>query len=115
MAYDLTPIEAQVASDLSIDQADAVAPVEAAAQYVEHDTGTQRDGVDPLIPWSATDELLTRGLVLLAERIFQDKSVPTGSINSFDDAAFGQSVIPRRLYSHLDEYTRHLAVQFGLA
>ena len=110
MALDLLAIETQVASDLGLaDPSDAAAAVSASTQYIENDTGSDPDG------WEDSDALLVKGVTLLAERIYQDSPTPSGDISSFSDTAFGTSFTPKKLYSHLDEYWRHLAEQWGFA
>jgi hypothetical protein len=103
MGLDTAAIETQVATDLRLDApADATDAVNSAIEYITADTGTDNT------TWQDTDTLLVKGVTLLAERIYQDTPTPSGSVSQFDDGAFGQSFTPKLLYSHLQEYWRHM-------
>ena len=80
----------------------------AALDYISHDTGVAT------VDFPTADELLNTGVVLLAMRIYQDVPNLGGETNNID-ATFTGIYTPSRLYSHLDEYWRHLATQWGVA
>ena len=108
MALDVAALAADVADRLGIDPAKATAAVEAAELYVANDTGV------PSADLPADDPLLNPGVVLLAGRIAQDISTPGGNLGQFDPT-FDGTIIPKHLYAHLDEYWRHLRVNWGVA
>ena len=108
MALDVQALAAAVAARLGITAAAAEPAVEAAIQYVALDTGV------PAEDFEDTDRLLNQGLTLMSMRIYQDTPNLGGETNQLDPT-FGGVYTPARLYSHLDEYYRHLAVNFGVA
>ena len=108
MALDVAALSAEVAARMGRDIADATGYVDAAALYVSNDTGVAVDALP------ANDALLNPGIVLLAMRIGQDTPIPGRATEQFDPV-ITDSVVAKRLYAHLDEYWRHLTVNFGIA
>ena len=108
MSLDVAALAAEVAERMGRDITDATAYVETAAAYIANDTGV----TVPDLP--DDDKLLNPGVVLLAMRIGQDTPIPGGLTEQFDPV-FTDTVVPKHLYRHLDEYWRHLAVNFGIA
>ena len=108
-AIDLPTIIADVAARLGITVEQATPYVYMAADYIADDTGVAV--VD--FP-TGDDRLNTSGIPLLAMRMYQDQANPSGAINDFDPTFTG-TFTPTRLYSHLDEYWRHLTKQHGFA
>ena len=109
MAIDVQALAAAVAARLGITAAAAEPAVDAAIQYVSLDTGV------PAEDFEDTDRLLNQGLTLLSMRIYQDTPNLGGETNNLGDPTFAGIYTPARLYSHLDEYWRHLAVNWGVA
>ena len=108
MAVDVQALAAAVAARLGITAAAAEPAVDAAIQYVALDTGVPAEDLED------TDRLLNQGLTLLSMRIYQDTPNLGGETNQLDPT-FAGIYTPARLYSHLDEYWRHLAVNWGVA
>ena len=108
MALDVTALTDEVATLLGVSTSTAGRSVEAAIQYVTLDTGVPADTLED------TDALLRYGLILLAQRIYQDTPNLGGETNQLAPT-FAGIYTPARLYSHLDEYWRHLNVNFGIA
>ena len=107
-AVDIAALTAQVAGRLGITNEQAEPAVFAALDYIALDTGVA------VLELPANDALLNQGTVLLAMRIYQDVPNLGGESNQIDPT-FQGVYTPARLYSHLDEYWRHLAVNFGFA
>ncbi len=108
-SIDVAAIAADVAGRLGITVEQATPAVEAAIDYICDDTGlgsTELPGND--------NRLVGFGIPLLAMRMYQDTPNLGGDTNQLDPT-FAGIYTPARLYSHLDEYWRHLAVQWGLA
>ena len=108
MALDIAALAADVQTRLGVPLDVATAAVEAAELYVVGDVGV------PATELPADDPLLNPGVVLLASRIAQDTATPGGNLGQFDPT-FDGTIIPRHLYAHLDEYWRHLRVNWGIA
>lgn len=108
MALDLAAIAADVATRLGKTDVEVRPAVDAADQYVANDTGVASADLP------ADDPLLLIGVPLLAMRIFQDSPIPGGNVSEFDPT-FADTIVPRHLYRHLDEYWRHLNVNWGIA
>jgi hypothetical protein len=108
-AIDLSAIIADVAGRLGITEAEATPAVYAAADYIADDIGVA------VVDFPTGDDRLNfRGIPRLAERMYQDQANPSGALNDYDPTYTG-TMTPTRLYSHLDEYWRHLATQWGFA
>jgi len=108
-SVDIPAITADVAGRLGVTVEQAQPCVEAAIDYICDDTGL---GTIQLPPDDS--RLVSFGIPLLAMRMYQDTPLPSNAINEFDPT-FAGSIVPQRLYSHLDEYWRHLAIQWGIA
>ena len=110
MALDVQALAADVAQRLGITAEAAEPAVEAAIQYVALDTGSSPQD------WLMSDWLLARqGIPLLSVRIYQDTANLGGETNQLGDPTFAGIYTAARLYSHLDEYWKHLTVNFGIA
>ena len=107
-AVDIAAIVAGVVGRTGITPEAAERYVFAALDYIALDTGVA------VLELPANDALLNQGTVLLAMRIYQDVPNYGGETNQIDPT-FQGVYTPARLYSHLDEYWRHLAVQWGIA
>ena len=108
MSLDLTLIAADVAARLGVPEVAALVSVTAAVDYIVRDTGY------PVEDMTNDDLMLSQfGIPLLAMRMHQDSPTP-GAISEFDPTYTG-SRVPRNLYTHLDEYWRHLRQNFGIA
>lgn len=108
MSLDPLLIAADVAARLGITEEAALVPVNAAIDYIKSDAGITGEDM------FQEDDLLSQfGIPLLAMRMYQDSPTP-GAVSDFDPTYTG-SRVPRLLYSHLDEYWRHLRKNFGIA
>ena len=108
-SIDVDAIIADVAARLGITTTAAAPAVYAALDYIAADTGLA------VLEFPAWDQRLTAfGVPLLAMRMYQDAPNLGGETNNIDPT-FAGIYTPARLYSHLDEYWRHLSVNFGVA
>ncbi len=108
-AIDLESIISDVAGRLGVTTEQATPYVYMAADYIAYDTG------ESVVDFPTGDDLLnTSGIPLLAMRMYQDQANPSGALNDFDPTYTG-TFTPTRLYSHMDEYWRHIAKQWGTA
>jgi len=108
-SVDMEALIGDVAGRLGITTDKATPAVYAAVDYICDDTGL---GATELPPADA--RLNSFGIPLLAMRMYQDAPTFGGETNNIDPT-FQGIYTPARLYSHLDEYWRHLDVQWGLA
>ena len=107
-AVDIAAIVAGVVGRTGITTEQAEPAVFAALDYIALDTGVA------VLELPANDVLLEVGTELLAARIYQDTPNLGGETNQIDPT-FQGVYTPARLYSHLDSYWLHLAVNFGVA
>lgn len=105
----MAAIIADVAGRLGITTEAATPAVYAATDYICDDTGL---GATELPP--DDQRLVAFGIPLLAMRMYQDSPNLGGETNQLDPTFTGVYT-PARLYSHLDEYWRHLSVQWGIS
>lgn len=108
-SVDVPALVADVAARLGITTEQAEPAVQAAIDYICDDTGLGSSELDP-----ADWRLNHFGIPLLAMRMYQDAPTPGGETNGFDPT-FQGVFTPNRLYSHLDEYWRHLTKNHGVA
>ena len=109
MSVDRAAIITAVADRLGRPDVEVEPAVDAAIAYIADDTGVDIDDLP------ADDIRLNAfGVPLLAARIFQDSPLPSGQISEYDPT-FSAPTVPRLLYSHLEEYWRHLNVSWGIA
>jgi len=108
-SIDVPAIVADVAGRLGITTEKADPAVQAAIDYICDDTGL---GVLEL---PGDDQRLVKfGIPLLAMRMYQDAPTLGGETNNVDPT-FQGIFTPSHLYSHLNEYWRHLNVNWGFA
>ena len=109
-SVDMDALIGDVAGRLGITVEKATPAVYAAVDYICDDTGR---GATELPPG---DQRLNQfGIPLLVMRMYQDTPNLGGETNQLGDPTFAGIYTAARLYSHLDEYWRHLNVNFGIA
>ena len=108
-ALDMTALIADVAGRLGITVDAATPAVYAAVDYIIQDTGVGAIDLPPSDPM-----LVGFGIPLLAMRMYQDAPNFGGETNNIDPT-FAGIYTAARLYSHLDEYWKHLRVNWGIA
>jgi len=108
-SVDMQALISDVAARLGISTEQATPAVYAAVDYICDDTGLGA------LELPANDARLNQyGIPLLAMRMYQDPPTLGGETNNIDPT-FQGVYTPSHLYSHLDEYWRHLDQQWGLA
>lgn len=111
MAVDPQVVADRAASKLKITADDALPYAEAAINHFANHTG-RTGGDKPELP--GDDPQLLIGCELLAMRMWNDTPTPSGGLSSFDDFTAG-GFTPRVLLSHLDQYSQHLCIAWGMA
>ena len=108
-SVDMDALILDVAGRLGVTVEKATPAVYAAVDYICDDTGLGSTELPPNDP-----RLNNFGIPLLAMRMYQD--APTlGSATNNIDPTFEGIFTPSVLSSHLEEYFKHLRVQWGLA
>jgi hypothetical protein len=111
MAVDPQVVAERAASKLKVPSAEVLAYATAAINHFANHTG--RTGGDrPELP--EDDAQLLIGCELLTMRMWNDTPTPSGGMSSFDDFTAG-GFTPRVLLSHLDQYSLHLCIAWGVA
>ena len=111
MAVDVDVVADRAAAKLKVTSVEVYDYADAAVRHFANHTG-RTGGDKPELP--GDDPQLMIGCVLLTMRMWNDTPTPSGGLSSFDDFTAG-GFTPRVLLSHLDQYSQHLCIAWGMA